>query len=488
MRELEDMLRAASHQPLNEHPAPGQWEALQEKLARRKRFWLPTRWLLGGSVLLLLGLGLIYALSIKPLGVDAERLRPNSVDEKVAGYYYDDQVDANSFATKETDELASPVARDTDHTELAAPTPEVAHTTGPTLAVNTTELTIAGDDHLGKSRQSIKEPLGELETGPALAVTSVGMQTAAPSDPPELLDDTPAADLFEQIPVPLKTIPALSAPPSKAVNVKSYAPSVGVRLAHRVSELPIYSDGVGAYVGAKLRPDPGVWLLKGGEKGRWEIGLEAFYSPGSFTGFINRYTTEAPSPPVTPEILIVDGNSELLYFDGSETEDFRTSIPLFRLTLNRQTRSGFRYGIGLVYFNETLDLSSKVQSLSAAEPQVFFQGFFSRTSYLLGNVNLGYTFLRRRRIQPFVEIGASMTVRESVAFESYIYRDSRKSVQTSAEIVNGFGTYNLIIPHASIGAMYRLNERFSVGLSIAPVLTPAVQLPVNVGAQVRYGF
>ncbi|MEM9836719.1 MAG: hypothetical protein AAF828_09465 [Bacteroidota bacterium] len=316
----------------------------------------------------------------------------------------------------------------------------------------------------GASSGTVKQHL------PTLASVSATTQSSATTS----IDGT----------VPIASLRS-SGPPAALRYRSATSDGTRVSLKRKISQLSPYP----ATAVVPTRPIPWKWERNQQKQARWEVDLTALAFRGEdvFNGFV--YSPAPNSNISVPQTFVVDGETRIMYFKSNNPVGVTNYDPIVRLRAIRQMQTGWRFGLGLAYFSQgdarESRFTDQVDQLLTDE---FVLGYTYKDNYLLATANVGYTFLRRRRLRPYLDISLLRAFRTYAQETTTLYDRSGSYVQLQlTEELNDTENY-VWIPFVEIGLQYQLTKHWQVGVSFYPELSGQVNFATRPGLQLRYNW
>jgi len=220
----------------------------------------------------------------------------------------------------------------------------------------------------------------------------------------------------------------------------------------------------------------------------WDISMSYYTFREERNGFAFQYSDDGNLiPGAIPQSFVIDGEARTLYYVDNLARMGNTRITIGQLKLNRQMANGLRLGGGLRVYRDRLNTENDVTGLVAAFPDSYLQVNKRTDTYLLGQVQLGYTFLRRRRLQPWLSVGIQVPLVNRDEGSTYLlYEDRLNLVSERLFVTNLFQNRLQLYPSLEGGAQYWFTAKFSAGLNIGMVPSDRVNIKPTIGLEARY--
>ncbi|MEL6142750.1 MAG: hypothetical protein AAFU67_14165, partial [Bacteroidota bacterium] len=225
------------------------------------------------------------------------------------------------------------------------------------------------------------------------------------------------------------------------------------------------------YLSPKLQA-PKKLLPHWSPKGRWEWDFSYSNVNEEYSLAATRLVTQPTNPNVFPQEFVLDGSSLFLYPAGQEFEDNSRAIHIFRSRITRQMGSGVRLGLGLLYLRDR-NTSNAFAGQLARDRSDYYFGRSAKEDYLAVNLSIGYTFLRRRRISPYIEFSLLYQLYDQYEVESLLFEPETGTshLQDRSLFAEGIGQDDLLIPVVELGVQYQLGRHWSVGVLAIPYVS-----------------
>lgn len=468
MRELEDLLRRESHRERPETPPPGSFADLKSRLGTpgRKRHWLS--WVLPLSLLALVILG--YS-QVDFTTEAALQIKAATQTDEINSLKQETPVKA---APKPIVNSSGPIVIEVNNPLLTEFENRLASSQGePAKAVPAGRVP---KENVTTNADNLPAEKKRIETKP-IALSGVSIEEE--HDQPRPAEQAVAAMPFykkKKVIQPIK--PSFSTYPSKAKSVTT-----------RTAVQKITNTLTPAVVPTSFSAKPPTSKIKGElSRGGWDFSLSFYAFRRGYTGFTQQYTENANQVPgAFPQVFIIDGEARPLYYLDFLSRTNTGRVGVGQLKMSRQTSSGIRFGAGLTLYRDRSNTEESVRRLENTFPNSYLLVSKRTDTYLLGQVQIGYTFLRRHRVQPWLSAGLQLPLFIRAKGSTYLLHEGRLNF-VSEELFNAnlFGDNPQVLPSLEGGVQYRFTHKLAGGLNIGMQPREDFYIRPTLGVEVRY--
>ncbi|MEM1359073.1 MAG: hypothetical protein AAGF89_12780 [Bacteroidota bacterium] len=468
MRELEDLLRRESHRERPESPPPGSFSELRARLEStgRKYHWL--RWVLPISLLALAILGYTQvdftAKMASPVEAAAPENERNSAQRKKSKQ--ETPAEVKSAVTPTTAAVNDPSLTKFEK-RLAA---SQGQAISPQLADQTPREKVATKVDL--------LPAEEKRIKTNFVITPRESPAVVFDQGPTVGQSVPKKPIPKKEKLILPTIPRIIHSPRKIQGTT--AQTAVQKITNTLTPAVLPSSFSAVSLSSKLRGNSA--------RGGWDLSLSHYAFRRDFTGFAPRYTdNENLTSGASPQIFIIDGEARSLYPLDFLSRPSTNRVNVGQLRLNRQAGSGVRFGIGITLYRDRLNTEETVRNIGNTFPNSYFLVSKRTNTYLVGHAQLGYTFMRRRRLQPWLALGIQAPMVSRDKGSTYLLHNGNLHfVSERLATANVFKGNLQLFPSLEGGIQYRFTEKLSGGLNIGMLPREDFYIKPTLGMEVRY--
>ncbi len=454
---LDDFIRKGLQNIPDANPPPGQWKKIHQRelVLKPGPSGFAGYWVVGSLMMgLLIGSSAmwwytsVYSID-KVVAVETEAINKVAADADLA-------LSAQSAVKAEVEEIRPPKAV-MPATDVAVETSRYEQRESPSVSKAAPVITARTISTVaGQSMGTIIEnpnfsiPEESLEMATTAFTSTPGTRVRAKNNLGHRLQN--AAPLTA---LPPQSYPQIRRPNKAKATLHGYAGSAFIPLPKTVSR----------------RPTPA---------GRWEAGLS--FAPGLTSSRVtSRVFTEQNNGNV-PQIFNFNNQQIELFADDFFDQEVRQQIQLASMSLEgaRQFASGIRLGLGMSYspyslsgLNDPNDVLAPL--LLEGEFATYNWAYEKRFSSFLTS---GYTFLRRRKVRPYLGLRIGLDFYQEGERKSYLFRglDGRSEEFLSSRYNSNTGLRELILNvTAQVGVQYQVHKRISLGVDLLPELAAGVR-------------
>ncbi len=499
MEHIADFFKESGHRDRHFEVDEAGWDRLAAVLDQeKKRRWLPFWWslgvfLLGGASL---GLWLTGTADVPRTTATFGEIEAEPTMENPSLNQTEQQF---NLTTAELDGEIITHAEGTSGT-----TQETASTTGSTapiligksetvttdsrkkitLAVSTAESAAK----LASQKESFDAELGGGEKIPEAMAEQAPTFRKAPITSPEALLDTGAAQLSTTQLRSMTTASVVNSTGSKKKQSsrRPYPrPKAQQRAASPMTTMqtmlgaPVYGSTIlGEEINAWEREKVG---------GRWQVALGVGTIPASYQGVLFPYSTEEIVGAFVTSYTMADGGVVDLYVDGSTIARGKVAqnFNFYRFALYRDLGKGFGLKGSLLVATINDKTPSSLINQVPNRPDLAYFTYNSRSTNLMAELGLQYTFYRRQRFQPFLGLSVFNVMSSSFRSEQRFVWPSMgiDEVSSSSSISSStsFPGY-----YFEFGMQYLPAPDWSIGPSFIITGAPFLEPQFGLGLEARY--
>lgn len=224
----------------------------------------------------------------------------------------------------------------------------------------------------------------------------------------------------------------------------------------------------------------------------WSVGTSVYLVSENLTSTSAQLSTEPTLNDAIGDAYVIDGLTTTLYLDDFRRQEAtRRRHPITLLNIRRQTNTSFFFGAGVsAYWQRSSNLRF-ARELAANDPDGFYGNYETRSTNVLAQATIGFTFLKRRRFQPWVCLDANylVSLREYEAFS--IIRDGSDVENIQFQLVQNtdISEYSdKLFPSLQSGVRGQVGRHWEVGLNVGVIPTGDLDLSRLIvgGVEVRY--
>jgi hypothetical protein len=224
--------------------------------------------------------------------------------------------------------------------------------------------------------------------------------------------------------------------------------------------LQTYSSGtIGLYIPSTNAPAP---FEKQDQTVNWQLGLSYGGWFGNRTNVLPYYTTEPNENSPSQIYLFPSGDTMHIFFAGSVTDkNWFLSAKKLQFDVHRTTDYGLGFRLGLLYTYNLSDDSRRIHLLPD-QPGLFYYVYQGRQSTWTWELGLNYTFNRRKRLQPYLELSGFALVSQNRTYTSTAVfpEQGYEFLEKRYKWVNTRLFYGYC---AGLGAQWLLTDHLSIG-------------------------
>lgn len=213
---------------------------------------------------------------------------------------------------------------------------------------------------------------------------------------------------------------------------------------------------------------------------RWEAGLS--FAPGLTNSRVTSRVFTEQNNGNAPQLFFFNNQQIELFADDIFDQEVRQQIQLASMSLEgaRQFANGTRLGLGVSYSPYSLSGLNNPNDVLAP---LLLEGEFATynwayekrfSSFITG----GYTFLRRRKVRPYLGLRIGLDFYQEGERKSYLLRgqDGRSEEFLSSRYNSNTGLRELIFNvTAQVGVQYQVHKRISLGVDLLPELAAGMR-------------
>ena len=221
--------------------------------------------------------------------------------------------------------------------------------------------------------------------------------------------------------------------------------------------------------------------------GRWQAAFGVGTIPASYQGVLLYYSTEEMVDAFKGAITRPDGSVLDFYTDGTTTARGKVAqnFNFYRFAVYRDLGKGFGIKGSLLIATINDKTPRSLINQIPSRPDVVYFTNNSRSTNLLAELGLQYTFFRRQRFQPYIGLSVfnvmANTYRNELRFVWPSMGIDEVSTATSTTSSTNFPGY-----YFEFGMQYLPAPNWSVGPSFIITGTPFVEPQFGLGLEVRY--
>lgn len=234
------------------------------------------------------------------------------------------------------------------------------------------------------------------------------------------------------------------------------------------------------YAGSAFIPLPKTIGRRPTPAGRWEVGLS--FAPGLTNSRVTSRVFTEQNNGNAPQVFNFNNQQIELFADDIFDQEVRQQLQLASMSLEgaRQFASGVRLGLGMAYSPYSLSGLNNPNDVLAP---LLLEGEFATynwsyekrfSAFMTG----GYTFLRRRKVRPYLGLRIGLDFYQEGERKSYLFRgqDGRSEEFLSSRYNSNTGLRELILNvTAQVGVQYQVHKRISLGVDVLPELAAGVR-------------
>ena len=501
MEHIADFFKESGHRDRHFEPKEAGWDRLATALEQKKRRrWLPFWWRLGMA--LLVGAGITLSLMIPaeepvisqlPESIEAESSPEISSAQEAA----QKQVKASMASANEPITEAASIPGTTEET-----TSNIVTSTKTKKTSSALKPAVAATKKVGK-RTTASLPTKEELPGadPEVEVEKVSLvETKLPETSTEQMQTSGIASITPAQALPrigeesmtettlqsMTTNSIVQPSDAKKRSARKPYPRPGQQQTNSASTTMQTMLGARVYGSTILGEEINAWER---EKvgGRWQVALGVGTIPASYQGIMFFYSTDEIIGAFTTPYTMSDGNVIDLYADVNSTVRGNVSqnFNFYRLALYRDLGKGFGVKGSLLIATINDKTSNRLLNQAPNRPNVAYFTNNNRSTNLMAELGLQYTFYRRQRFQPYIGLSVFNVMANSFRSEQrFVWPgmgiDEVSSSSSSTSSTNFPGYY------FEFGMQYLPAPEWSVGPSFIITGTPFVEPQFGLGLEVRY--
>lgn len=499
MEHIADFFKESGYRDRHFEVDQAGWDRLASALDQKKRRrWLPFWW--SFAIVLLAGAGLWVILS-EPSEVSLVTQEETVIDAAMVATHSTAQElesDPAEVQTEQKAEVGTPANQPTGttqetHSKIAVASP--ATITQPLAVTNITEpdLTTANlnnvttvvstpeaantkalFDQEEEETLKVQEEPAELTRTPVISPTPALPSIAAESGQESTVQSTTSRSVVS------------TSGHQKRSNRKPYPRSAPAKPTKSPMTTMQTMLGAPVYGSTILGEEINAWERER-ISGRWQAAFGVGTIPASYQGVLLYYSTEEIVDAFKGSVTLSDGNVLDIYTDGTTSARGKVAqnFNFYRFAVYRDLGKGF--GIKGSLLIATIDDKTPRRLINQipSRPDVVYFTNNSRSTNLLAELGLQYTFLRRQRFQPYIGLSVFNvivnTYRNELRFVWPSMGIDEVSTATSTTSSTNFPGY-----YFEFGMQYLPAPNWSVGPSFIITGTPFVEPQFGLGLEVRY--
>ncbi|MBX2875546.1 MAG: hypothetical protein KTR30_25740 [Saprospiraceae bacterium] len=503
MEHIADFFKESGYRDRHFEPNEAGWDRLATALdQKKKRRWLPLWWSLG--IVLLLGAGITFWLTLptdEPVITQVPKPIQAEPDPEISTTQEAEQHLSLASTVLDDDPVteADPMPGTTQETASNISTPTHTTKTVTTLkrevaAATSVEQLAPRDPGTTKSllvANPVVREENESIAGTELPETITDqIQTSTSAAPLAVLKALPNAGEKSMTKTTLQSMTSHSIVQTSATQRRSarkpYPRPNAQQQTNSSSTTMQTMLGAPVYGSTILGEEINAWEQ---EKvgGRWQVALGIGTIPASYQGVMFFYSTDEIVGVFSTPYTRSDGSIIDLYPDINSTVrgNVAQNFNFYRLALYRDLGKGF--GIKGSFLIATINdkTSSNLLNQAPNRPNVAYFTSNSRSTNLMAELGLQYTFYRRQRFQPYIGLSVFNVMVNSLRSERRFAWpgmgiDEVSSSSSSTSSTNFPGYY------FELGMQYLPAPNWSVGPSFIITGTPFVEPQFGLGLEVRY--
>lgn len=224
----------------------------------------------------------------------------------------------------------------------------------------------------------------------------------------------------------------------------------------------------------------------------WTIGGTVLGQRSEWNNPVERWESNPVAGNSYFETFPIDGRQTLLYYDGYEQKTKSNTDVIGMLQLRRQTSKSLFFGIGGSQLNQKRSSIKLAQELRRDSDVAYYQAWASHRKYFLFSATVGFTFLRSRRLQPWIGVDANFPLATSTKYSVSFVEGATGNVYLQSESTQtGYRAdlYPKVFPSIQFGVRGQLSRRFRIGVTGGFVPTDIdVDMPFAGGLDLHYIF
>lgn len=234
------------------------------------------------------------------------------------------------------------------------------------------------------------------------------------------------------------------------------------------------------YAGSAFIPLPKTIGRRPTPAGRWEVGLS--FAPGLTNSRVTSRVFTEQNNGNAPQIFNFNNQQIELFADDIFDQEVQQQLQLASMSLEggRQFASGVRLGLGMSYSPYSLSGLSNPNDVLAP---LLLEGEFATYNWSYEKrfsafMTSGYTFLRRRKVRPYLGLRVGLDFYQEGERKSYLLRgqDGRSEEFLFSRYNSNTGLRELILNvTAQVGVQYQAHKRISLGVDVLPELAAGVR-------------
>ncbi len=204
---------------------------------------------------------------------------------------------------------------------------------------------------------------------------------------------------------------------------------------------------------------------------QWQVSFSFLmdYNFFKFPAALSYYSTDIQPDDDIHSFSLPSGRQIDTKFGGSITNERTKLASAYKLSLQKQFPSGFNVRAGIAYYPIRFRNDNFADELPN-DINIFYSTVDSRTHTLRGELAVQYTFLKRKRLQPFLgatyQFGITNVFRSTLSYhlprenfiESTVYRGSFPGNGISSTLGADFGFQYLLLPKVSVGPVFNIDS------------------------------
>lgn len=501
MEHIADFFKESGHRDRHFEPNEAGWDRLATALDQKKRRrWLPFWWRLG--IALLLGAGIALSLIVStdeaaisqlPDLIEAESSPEISSEQEAA----QKQIKASIASAKGPITEAASIPGTTEETTSSIVTSTKSKKTSSALkpAVAATKIVEKRTSASLQTKEELPaaDPVTEMEKAslvetklPETSTEQMHTSGIASTTPAQALPSLGEESMTEATLQSMTTNSIVQPSDAKKRSARKPYSRPGQQQTNSASTTMQTMLGARVYGSTILGEEINAWE---GEKigGRWQVALGVGTIPASYQGVMFFYSTDEIVDVFSTPYTRQDGTIIDLYPDINSTArgNVAQNFNFYRLALYRDLGKGFGVKGSMLIATINDKTSSNLINQAPNRPNVAYFTNNSRSTNLMAELGLQYTFYRRQRFQPYIGLSVFNVMATS-------FRSERRFVWPGMGIdevsISSSGSSNTNFPgyYFEFGMQYLPAPEWSVGPSFVITGTPFVEPQFGLGLEVRY--
>lgn len=475
MEPIAGFFRESGHRDRHFEVNEAGWDRLAMALDQKnKKRWGPFWWRFGGF--LLIGLGLAFWL-IPPLENDSLRETEPSIEaQTISSTSQEEKINKQARIWPTTlDEEPIAISQETAAKEKSASVASTTKTSAKSWPGEWNATTHARGMAVDKPKTA-NPPIARGREGSMENEAGVEEEnTVVEVMQPEVISNT-AFTSPESLPIAVAVQPHKVSLVSAHAHQPDPASTMQTLLGAPVYGAPVQGENINAWESERTG-------------GPWQVAVGLGTIPASYQGVLFYYSTEQIPAVFTTEHTLADGSVIELYADGQNTARGKVAqnFNFYRFALYRDLGKGFGVKGGLLISTIIDKTPNSLLNQVPNRPDIAYFTNNNRSTIIIAELGLQYTFYRRQRFQPFLGLSVFNVMASSFRRERrFIWPGMDiEEVSTSS---NSFSRTNFPGYYLEVGMQYLPAPNWSIGPSVIISGTPFVEPQLGFGIEARYRF